>query len=152
MVRVRLATDCVPAAASSVVVALQDPYCFDCTTIDALVAETEPPPSPILYPILTVKKRTRVDIDDDGTPIFDWETILEAGAMMFEERTQLDDVAGITQIVAHATMLYEGEEFPTETAVVMSSLGAVYEILRIELGFGVLVMDLLRIEDVDAGS
>lgn len=153
MARVYLHDDLVLVgeAPTAVRVVLGDPGCGPSSSSewcgDPLAPEVQ------VHPTLTVERRIRTSYDDDGVPQFEWETVTTGVAIEFTERTEIDDVAGVTRIVAKAIMLYDGEVAVTETAVVTSSHGeVVYEVTKVLSQAGILEMVLSRYEDSDDGG
>jgi hypothetical protein len=148
MVRQWLSTD-VPQAdpRSGVVTAgLQDDSC-GC-----------PPPAPGVqspvvepvndpYPTLTVRLRARVGFDGEGTPIFDWKTLVEGPAVVWAERSEFDDEAGFTEEVASAVIGYAGQTEVPETASVLSDDGRRWRVTSVGQTAGLLTMEMVRILD-----
>lgn len=79
-------------------------------------------------PTLTVRQRARTGFDDQGSPTFDWGTVVEGVATLWAERTETDDVAGMTRTLATATILYSGDTIVTESALVWSSFGGTWRV------------------------
>lgn len=107
-----------PTQPDSVKVALDEDPCAGGGSGGTVVGDTPGAPSP--FPTLTVRLRTRVGYDGDGTPLFDWTTIASGASIMWQERKEFDAEAGLTVVKAKTTMLYDGEVEIPETVSVSS--------------------------------
>lgn len=102
-------------------------------------------------PTLTVRRRWRTGYDEDGNPEFDWADVVTGVAILWEERTELDDVAGVTHIVARTVILYDGDEEVVETSIVESSHGGLFRVLSVAQTPDRIEMKLERLEDSNGG-
>lgn len=56
------------------------------------------------FPVLQVLLRKRIGYDDDGVAMFDWITMLEGRAFVYEQRKEVDAEAGATLIHMRAIL------------------------------------------------
>ena len=94
---------------------------------------------------LTVRLRSRTGYDDDGVPLFDWTTLLESEAVLYEEREEFDPDAGMTLVLAKAVVLYAGPVQVPETASVTRDDGARYRVQAVRQVPGRLEFDMVRL-------
>ena len=146
-----------PTQFDPVTVALDDDGCTPCGQTGAVVPggiPVDPAPDPEvpqseLFPVLTVRLRTRTGYDDDGVPEFDWTTRVETRAIFWQQREEFDAEAGFTLVKATATILYEGEQKVPETAGVWTDDtddGTQWRVVASRMAPGRLEFDLERIE------
>lgn len=110
---------------------LDDECCSPQTAVDVL-------------PSLTIRQRERVGYSMDGDPIYEWHTIVEGRATLWEKRTEDSDIAGRVSIVAKATVLYDGDEVVTEQSLVRTDRDENYGVTAITQHHGSLELELLR--------
>lgn len=108
---------------------------------DAPGAEVE------VLPVLTVKVRTKTGVNDDGDPVFSWTTLVEGPATLWEQREEGDDIAGATRVKAKATMLYDGNQTITESAMVLADTGGRFRVTSVAQVPGHVSFDLERMSD-----
>lgn len=79
-------------------------------------AELEPAPDPDYVPVVTVRRRLSTGYDADGSPIFEWQTVVTAPSIQFTTRREVSDATGATLEVGTLEVPCEPEvETPTET-------------------------------------
>ena len=115
--------------------------------VDTLLADdVQPTTETTVNPTLTVKQRVRTGYDDDGTPMFDWTTVVEGPAIVWVMRQEFDADAGLTAVKGTATVLYEGPMVVTESAVVEISDDERYRVSQVAQVSGALHFVLERID------
>lgn len=106
--------------------------------------------SVVVMPNVSVRVRTFAGYNDDGDPTFTWETVVDAvRAVVFEDRTELDDTAGLVKVVATVTVPYDGDVVVTESATVAISTGGDYRVTGVGQWPGWLKLTLERVDHVD---
>lgn len=111
---------------------------------DPVIVETN------VNPLVTVRIRLRTGWSADGDPEFSWSDVVTANAVLWDENTELDSVAGVTKIVSSLVVLYSGDEVVRENCVVVTPFG-LYECVSVDQFPDRLEMKLTRTEDLDAG-
>ena len=92
--------------------------------------DTDPPYTETeVHPTVTIRVRTRTGWTDDGDPEFSWTVAVTDTAIVWEERTERDDVAGTTRTVRRCTVAYDNEVEIDETANVWCDPGGRYRVL-----------------------
>ena len=109
---------------SSVKVALSDDEtcCADCTVVPTTTT-TE------VNPTVTIKVRVRTGYDEDGTPTFEWTTLLTETAVVWVMREEFDAEAGFTLVRAQMIVPYASETQVPETATVSLDDGTRWRIV-----------------------
>lgn len=120
-VRVRLDDDSYPSAVPTRL----DDDCADCGGGEL--------PADSIYPLLTIRERFSSGFDEDGNPMWMWADVVKDKSMIsFETRTEKDDRAGITEVVADMVFLYPfSEPLIRESATVRTSDGYGWRITKI---------------------
>ena len=72
-------------------------------------------------------------------------------AIQFTDPSEVDAIAGVTVAPGRATMLYDGDVPVTASAVAHSSFGPRYRVVSAVQVGDVLELELLTVEDADAG-
>lgn len=98
-------------------------------------------------PTLTVRERTRRFYDTDGNPRYEWATVAEGEALLFETRQETNDATGQTLVSASAAIGWAGGVAPKETAVVLDSRGHRWEVVACDPLPGRLQLRLQWIDD-----
>lgn len=78
----------------------------------------------VVNPTVTVKARVRTGYDEDGTPTFEWTTILQAEAIVWVARKEFDTAAGFTMVKASVVVPWDGTAEVSETALVTMDDGS----------------------------
>lgn len=99
-------------------------------------------------PDVEVRVRVRTDWSDDGDPLFEWSSLVFGEAIVWEERDELDEVAGVVRVAASCVLAYDGEVVVTESAAVLKA-GVPWRVRGVRQFPDRLEFDLLAIEDVD---
>ena len=102
-------------------------------------------------PELTILVRERTGYTDDGDPEFGWEPVVTGIAIQFTDPSEVDALARVTVAPGRATMLYDGDVPVTASAVAHSSFGPRYRVVSAVQVGDVLELELLTVEDADAG-
>jgi hypothetical protein len=95
--------------------------CPDCGTVPVTKAEVNPS--------VTIKVRVRTGYDEDGTPTFEWTTLLTETAIVWVSREEFDGEAGFTLVRAMVTVPYESETQVPETAMLFLDDGTRWRIV-----------------------
>lgn len=106
---------------------------------------------PIVNPTLTVLVRTRVGVSPDGDPVFDWAEAGEGLAVLWDQRQEVDDIAGVERMVARGALLWEGGDVPT-SALIRSSHGGTWRVTSSARRVDLLSFEAVRIIDTDEGD
>jgi hypothetical protein len=118
---------------------------LDDSSVPGTVSEDPPGAEVSVNPVLTVRQRTVGPDDDDGTPTFMWEQLLVGPAVLFEERSEFDSIAGSTSVKAKATLLYDGDVAVPESVSVTGDDGVVYRVTAVQQTPGYLTLEMERI-------
>lgn len=115
MVRAVLGGSCNQRDDRGVKVALDD----SCGPVRGTPGVPTSVPDVEVWPMLEIRLRTRTGFDDDGNPVFTWSAIATERSMLWEERTEVDPDAGVTEVKAKAVLSNDAAlEVVPETAVV----------------------------------
>lgn len=145
-----------PTAYDPVTVALDDDGCQPC--LDRSTGNPPPVPGdgsdgqPTINPVLTLRIRIKQGYEDDGTPRLAWVDLVRGQAITFTQRTEWNQEAGTTKVVARATMLYEGERKVTETASATDDAGQMWRVTAVSQIPGSLTLALERIDQTPTGE
>jgi len=111
--------------------------------------DQQPTTQTCVLPTLTVLRRERTGYPDDGDPVFEWNELVEGPAVLWESRTEVDDVSGVTYVKAKATILYDGDTVVRETTLVKADTGGTFRVEGVAQVPGRLDFVLTRVSDDD---
>jgi hypothetical protein len=100
-----------------------------------------------ITPVLTVMTRLPDGFNDDGDPEYAWFDVVTGEATVWEERTEREDEAAITRIVARVVILYFGPPVGEEVSVI-AEWGR-YRARKVDQFPDRLEMTVVRLEDGD---
>lgn len=108
-------------------------------------------PSEVLPPgiwpgSLAIMARTRTGFDDDGNPLFDWQTLLDGPVISIDERTEWDPISGLTVVVTEATMSAGELEVVPETSMAVAPDGTKWRISGAVVSGGGVKLKMIRLE------
>lgn len=103
----------------SVPVALDDDcgVTVECGVVSSTVVDST-------LPMLALRVRSHDGYDSDGNPVFTWNDLVTARSVVWEQRTEVDDVSGLTLVVARTIVPLAGSDDVRETLVVWDEAGA----------------------------
>lgn len=102
--------------------------------------------------VLTIWRRVRTGYDDNGAPVFSWEALAPANAVDYQQRKEVDPVAGITLVVADATITYDGPDIPHETMAIRDQDGRLWRVRSASVGAGVMRVTMVRLDQEPDGA
>lgn len=112
-----------------------------------VVDPTDPPDSGV--PTATIRYRAKLYYDGDGTPTYEWAVLGSGSVVLLQERTELNDATGQTQVLANGEVSWADElGTPTETCVAWIG-GVRYEVLSCVRLPGRLRLKLERLDDAE---
>jgi hypothetical protein len=145
MARAVLGSRCDRPSASHPMLAL-DPAC-GCDS-DVCGSTDEPTPLPPLTG--EIRRRTRYGFDDEGTPLFRWDTIAESPIVVIESRNEFDAESGQTSVMATVTMTCA--EKVTETATLACNDDTVWRVIGVNQVGAACTLKLVRIDQTPTGQ
>lgn len=99
-----------------------------------------------VLPTVTVRQRVPQGYDADGDPLFSWTTVVSDVAVLWEQRREMDDVAGVVDHLAVCQVLYDGNAAVSESAVVETSFENVWRVVSVRQLPDRLEFDLHRVD------
>lgn len=132
---------------------LRGPCCSDedPTPVVSLEGDcAEPDEVEWVLPTVTVRHRVFIDYDDAGDPLFAWEPLFTAEAIAGEQRTEIDDIAGLTLHVVDLVLPYSGDLTIPETITVVTSDGDIYTVSKVSQTVATVSITAQRVEDDEA--
>lgn len=102
-----------------------------------------------VFPTVTVRERFTIGHDDDGNPQWSWaDTIKDAQAIFWADRTEASDRGGITLEKADVTLLYPiSKPQILETATVRTSDGKRWDVDKVERFPDRIIISMSRVSD-----
>jgi hypothetical protein len=140
-------------SASSVPVALDDDRVTTGNGIgmdgSVIIIDPTVPGSGNVFPTVTVRERFQIGHDDDGNPQWSWaDTIKDASAIYWVDRTEASDKGGITLEKADVTLLYPiSKPQILETATVLTSDGKRWDVDKIARFPDRIIITISRVSD-----
>ena len=127
-------------------VAAEDPIAW--RTPDIPYGPIEPPADGVeTLHRFTVSRRIRTGFTEDGNPLFDWEPLAtDRRAILYEERREFDEVAGLTEVLARLVIGWDRPEPVGETITVVRDDGVRYRVTAVRKALDRLEVGMARIE------
>lgn len=151
--RVALSDDRSEPVRPGMKIALDDDGCAPCRTSPCADGSSDTgvvPEVPVdpggVYPVLTVRQRSRTGYNDDGIPEFAWADLVTGTAVAWAQRSEFDSEAGFTLVKAKATIGYDGPDLVKETCEVVDGADTHWRVTAVRQSPGLLGMDLVRID------
>jgi hypothetical protein len=111
-------------------------------------------PVPVDQPVVEVptaslRRRSRLYYDAEGTPTYDWSELGEGPIVLSEDRTELNDATGQTKVVATAEVSWADSLPDVDETAVLWTGGLRYEVTSAVRAPGRLKLTLERLSDVE---